>query len=60
MVRTFRMPYKMNLDLQIAASNLLNHVTYSNWQNSITNTQFGLPAAANAMRSLEISLRLRF
>jgi len=60
MVRTFRMPYKMNLDLQIAASNLLNHVTYSTWQNSITNTQFGLPAAANAMRSLQTSLRLRF
>ncbi len=60
MVRTFRMPYKMNLDLQIAASNLLNHVTYSTWQSSITNTQFGLPAAANAMRSLQTSLRLRF
>lgn len=60
MVRTFRLPYKMNLDLQIAASNLLNHVTYSAWQNSITNTQFGLPAAANTMRSLQVSLRLRF
>jgi hypothetical protein len=60
MVRTFRLPYKMNLDLQIAASNLLNHVTYSAWQNSITNTQFGLPAAANTMRSLQTSLRLRF
>ncbi|MEO6815306.1 MAG: TonB-dependent receptor [Edaphobacter sp.] len=60
MVRTFRLPYKMNLDLQVAASNLLNHVTYSAWQNSITNTQFGLPAAANAMRSLQTSLRLRF
>ena len=60
MVRTFRLPEKMNLDLQIAASNLLNHVTYSAWQNSITNTQFGLPAAANEMRSLQTSLRLRF
>lgn len=60
MVRTFRLPEKMNLDLQIAASNLLNHVTYSSWQNSITNTQFGLPAAANEMRSLQTSLRLRF
>lgn len=60
MVRTFRMPHKMSLDLQFAASNLLNHVTYSTWQNSITSTQFGLPAAANSMRSLQTSLRLRF
>lgn len=60
MVRTFRLKSKTNLDLQIAATNILNHVTYSNWQNSITSTQFGLPAAANAMRSLQTSLRLRF
>lgn len=60
MVRTFRLRSKVNLDLQFAASNVLNHVTYSAWQNSITSTQFGLPAAANAMRSLQTSLRLRF
>lgn len=60
MVRTFRLKSKVNLDAQIAATNVLNHVTYSNWQNSITSTQFGLPAAANAMRSLQIALRLRF
>jgi len=60
MVRTFRLKSKVNLDVQIAATNLLNHVTYSAWQNSITSTQFGLPAAANGMRSLQTSLRLRF
>lgn len=60
MVRTFRLKPKVNLDVQIAATNLLNHVTYSSWQNSITSTQFGLPAAANSMRSLQTSLRLRF
>ncbi|WP_229738965.1 TonB-dependent receptor [Edaphobacter dinghuensis] len=60
MVRTFRLKPKVNLDLQIAATNVLNHVTYSTWQSSITSTQFGLPAAANSMRSLQTSLRLRF
>ncbi|WP_254060269.1 TonB-dependent receptor [Granulicella sp. L56] len=60
MVRTFRLKSKTNLDLQIAATNILNHVTYSNWQNSITSTQFGLPAAAMQMRSLQTSLHLRF
>jgi hypothetical protein len=60
MVRTFRLKDKVTLDLQITATNALNHVTYSSWQNSITSTQFGLPIAADAMRSLQTSLRLRF
>jgi hypothetical protein len=42
MVRTFRLPDKMNLDMQIAATNPLNHVTYSNWYTNINSTQFGL------------------
>jgi hypothetical protein len=60
MVRTFRLDAKVNLDLQIAASNALNHVSYTAWIPNINSTQFGLPAAANAMRSLQTSLRLRF
>jgi hypothetical protein len=60
MVRTFRLDTKVNLDLQIAATNALNHVSYTGWIPNINSTQFGLPAAANAMRSLQTSLRLRF
>ncbi len=60
MVRTFRLPEKLNLDLQVAATNALNHVTYASWVTNINSTQFGVPAAANVMRSLETSLRLRF
>ena len=60
LVRTFRLPDKMNLDMQIAATNPLNHVTYSNWYTNVNSTQFGLPAAANTMRSVQTSLRLRF
>jgi hypothetical protein len=60
MLRSFRMKDKINLDLQIAGTNALNHVTYSSWISNVNSTQFGLPAAANAMRSLQTSLRLRF
>jgi hypothetical protein len=60
MVRTFRLDTKLSLDLQFASTNALNHVTYSTWQNSITSTQFGLPAAANSMRDLQVLLRLRY
>ena len=60
MARTFRVDAKVNLDLQIAATNAFNHVSYTGWIPNINSTQFGLPAAANAMRSVQTSLRLRF
>jgi hypothetical protein len=60
MLRSFRLRDKLNLDLQIAATNALNHVTYSSWNPNVNSTQFGLPAAANAMRSVQTNLRLRF
>jgi trimeric autotransporter adhesin len=60
MLRSFRLRDKLNLDLQIAGTNALNHVTYSSWNPNVNSTQFGLPAAANAMRSLQTALRLRF
>lgn len=60
MTRTFRLRSKVNLDLQIASTNALNHVTYSGWIPNTNSTQFGLPSEANSMRSLQIALRLRF
>ena len=49
-----------NLPNPIAASNPLNHVTYSNFYTNVNSTQFGLPAAANTMRTMLLTLRLRF
>jgi hypothetical protein len=60
MTRTFRLKADVNLDLQIAATNALNHVTYTSWISNINTTQFGLPAAADSMRSVQTALRLRF
>jgi len=61
MARTIRMKDKYTVDIQIAANNLLNHVTYSSWQTSITNvSQFGLPVGANSMRDINASVRFRF
>ena len=42
------------------ADNLLNHVVYRSWNTGITSTQFGRPTVANSMRSLRITLRVRF
>ena len=58
--RTFRLKDRYNLDLRVDATNLLNHVTFTAWNTTTTSPQFGLPVAANAMRSLQTTLRLRF
>lgn len=60
MARTFRLHDRLNLDFRIDATNVLNHVTFTTWNSTINSAQFGLPAAANAMRSSQATLRLRF
>jgi Carboxypeptidase regulatory-like domain len=60
MARTFRLRAPYNLDVRIDATNLLNHATFGEWNPIVNNTIFGLPFAPNAMRSLQITGRLRF
>jgi hypothetical protein len=70
--RTFRLKDRYNLDLRVDSVNLLNHVVFTSWNTTLNpalnpalspasnSPLFGLPAAANAMRSLQTTLRLRF
>ena len=58
--RTFRLNDRFNLDLRIDSTNFLNHPTFTGWNSTVNSTQFGLPTAANAMRSMQSTLRLRF
>jgi hypothetical protein len=60
MNRTFRPHGKWYLDVQVNANNVLNHVTFTNWINDVTSEQFGLPASAGGMRSLQTSFFLRW
>ena len=60
LARTFAIKMPFYLDIKLDATNLLNRVTYTGWNTTINSTTFGLPAAANAMRSLQINGRLRF
>ncbi len=58
--RTFKFRDPTSFDLRLDAANVLNHVVYTGW-NTITNsTTFGLPANTRAMRTVQISGRLRF
>ena len=62
--RTFRPSQRFWLDTRIDATNVLNHVVYASYNTTVdpalANPLFGLPTAANAMRSLQITARLRF
>jgi len=75
LARTFRVTKRYNLDIRVDSTNLLNHVNYSSWNTTLNpvanpgsdsvfttalNPLFGLPTAANAMRSLQVTARLRF
>lgn len=69
LARTFRPHGKLYLDLKVSATNLLNHPEFTSWNTLWVpssspalpgNAQFGLPASAGAMRSLQTVLRVRF
>jgi hypothetical protein len=60
LARTFRPHGKLYLDFSITSTNTLNHAVFSSWNNLVTNTQFGLPVAPGAMRSLETTVHLRY
>lgn len=58
--RIFRMSERFSLDFRVDATNLLNHVVFASWNTMISSSQFGLPTGANAMRSVQTTVRLRF
>jgi hypothetical protein len=59
MTRMFKLNDRFNLQLTFSATNPLNHVVYTSYDTTV-NTQFGLPASANAMRSIQTTMRLQF
>jgi hypothetical protein len=62
MARTFRLHAKYNLDTRLDATNILNHVTFSGWNTTYipNSTQFGAAQGPNGMRSVQLTMHLRF
>jgi hypothetical protein len=60
--RTFRPNTKLYLIVRVDATNMLNHGVFTGWNSTWTANSaiFGLPIAANPMRSLQTTIRLRF
>jgi hypothetical protein len=59
LARTFRISDRVSTDLRLDANNALNTVTYRSWVTMITSSQFGLPTAANTMRTVRLNMRVR-
>lgn len=60
MDRTFRLHGRYSLEARLDAVNALNHVAYTSWNTIVGNSQFGSPAGAGAMRTMQVTMRLRF
>jgi hypothetical protein len=60
MARTFRLGERRTLDFQLQATNILNHVTITNWGTVVGSSTFGLASSAAGMRKMTANLRLRF
>ena len=58
--RTFRLSDRLSGDLRIDSTNPINHVTFPSWNTTFGSAQFGLPATANAMRSMTIGFIVRY
>lgn len=58
--RTFRAGDRWSIDFRVDAANALNHPVFSGWNTLTNSSQFGLPLAANPMRSLQTTIRARF
>ncbi len=58
--RIFRFGERRSVDIRFDGLNVLNHVTWASWNTTFGNSQFGLPTAANAMRSIQATVRFRF
>jgi hypothetical protein len=58
--RSVQLKDRYSMDFRIDATNVLNHVTYRGWNTVVNSGAFGIAASANAMRSVQTSLRVRF
>jgi hypothetical protein len=51
---------RVSLDLRIDATNSTNTPSFPSWNTVAGSAQFGLPVAANAMRAVQVTIRLGF
>ena len=60
LARTMLWGNRLTFEWHLDATNILNRVTYSSVNTTVSSPQFGLPSRANQMRKVQTSLRMRF
>jgi hypothetical protein len=72
LARTFRLDKKLNLDVRADVKNILNHPVFTNYNSTLSpptagaptlalsSPVFGLPTAANPMRTMQLTMNLKF
>jgi hypothetical protein len=60
LARVFRAGPRLNLEWRLAATNVLNRVTFGAIDAIVGSPQFGRPTVANPMRTVQTSVQLRF
>lgn len=60
LARVFRVGSRLNFEWRIAATNVLNRVTFASVNAVVGSPQFGFATVANPMRALQMTVRLRF
>lgn len=59
LARTFKLKDRYSLETHFDATNVLNRVSYQSWYTTI-NPLFGTPTAANDMRTIQATFRVRY
>ena len=60
LARVVRLRGRLSLEARLAATNVLNTVTFATVNTVISSPQFALPTIANPMRRLQATIRVRF
>ena len=60
LARSFRLDERRRLELRAESQNLPNHVSFTNLGTVINAINYGLPTGTSAMRSVNLTARLRF
>ena len=58
--RSFSLGERRRVELRLESTNLTNHVNFTGINTVVNASNYGLPAAAGAMRSLNMVVRFRF
>jgi hypothetical protein len=58
--RSFNLAERKRLEFRVETNNVLNHVNYTNLYTVVNATNYGLPSAASAMRTMQAVVRFRF